>query len=581
MKIANTATGKTYDVVLSRSGENHMVCPECSPSRRHKNAKSMSFNATSGVGVCHHCQARFRVAKPQREERQYKVPEWKNRTKLSDAAVKWFAGRMISQDTLNAMSVSGASEYMPQTERTESVVAFPYYRDGKLINVKYRDGKKNFKMETGAELIFYNIDAVRSVDECVIVEGEIDALSFIEAGVKNVISVPNGAGSTSMEYITACYEYLEHIKRFYLAVDQDTAGFALQQELIRRFGAERCAVVSFGDHKDANEYLVARGGFELAATIAAAVDVPVAGVITQEDIYDSIRNLYVNGLQPGLQLEMPELDKLITWETSRLAVITGIPGHGKSEVVDYIVTRLNVIHGWRAAYYSPENYPLELHHSKIASKITGRSFSSRYIGEDEFERTFDYINDNFYFIFPEEDITVDTILEKAKYTVRKYGVKILVIDPYNKLEHARSAGESETEYVSRFLDRLSMFAKVNKCLVILVAHPTKMQRMKDDRTMYEVPTLYDISGSANFYNKCDYGLVVYRDFKNLIVKIQVAKVKFKHLGSPGESSYTYNSINGRLFTFAEGEDNRTYLGRDWTPVEFTQPPPMSDEEIPF
>jgi len=580
MKIMSLKTKVCFEVDISRSGENHQPCPECSKDRRHKSAKSFSFNAAKGVGKCFNCDASFVEYKPQPEKKQYKIPEWKNRTALTDNAALWFRNRGINDNTLNSMSVSSAVEYMPQTGKEENVVCFPYFRDGQLVNIKYRDGAKRFKMVSGAELIFYNIDSIFGARECTIVEGEIDCLSMIECGIKAVISVPNGAGGMSLEYIDNCYDQLSGIEKFHLAVDNDPSGYKLREELIRRLGAERCAIVQMRDCKDANEYLQKYGGYDLGGILKESVDVPVSGVIRHDQIYERVYNLYIHGLQPGVTIGMPTLDEYITWELGRLAVVTGIPGHGKSEIVDFIVSRLNMIHGWKAAYYSPENYPLELHFSKIASKIVGKSFNDKHISKDDFERVFEYVNDNYYYIYPEEDITIENILDKAKYTVKKYGVRVVVVDPYNKLEHARNAGESETEYISRFLDKLSMFSKVHNCLVILVAHPTKMQRMKDDRLKFEIPTLYDISGSANFYNKSDFGLVVYRNFGENTLKIIVSKVKFKHLGTPGEATFCYNGVNGRIHTPYNSPDYANYLTSDWNqPVQLAMS--YDDEIVPF
>lgn len=579
MKVKSLTTKKVYEVQINRSGENHQACPECSQDRKHKSKKSFSFNTQSGVGKCFNCDANFVEYREPVQKKEYQVPQWKNRTELSDEAAKWMRARLIMDDVLNSMNISSAVEWMPQTGKNQNVICFPYYRAGQLVNVKYRDGAKNFKLSTGAELILYNLDAITGQKELVIVEGEIDCLSFIQAGIKNVVSVPNGAGGTSMEYIDNCYDELNQIEKFYIAVDNDTAGYKLREELIRRLGAEKCAIVSFGDCKDANEYLVKNGGFELGGVLKTAQDVPIEGIVYCEDIYDDIYNLYLHGFQPGKKINVTEIDEMITWVTGRLAVVTGIPGHGKSEVVDWIITLLNIIHGWKAAYFSPENHPISYHFGKIASKITGKSFSNEYLKHEEFTEAYQYMNENFMFVNPEEDLTIDSILEKSKYLVRKFGIKILVIDPYNKLDHLNERGESETQYISRFLDRLSNFARVNGVLVFLVAHPRKMQPKKDNPCQFEVPTLYDINGSANFFNKADYGITVYRDKENETVSIIIQKVKFKHWGKTGSVEMKYNYLNGRLYMPYKETSYHSYLHE--IPKEEIKPSELFNEEAPF
>ena len=81
---------------------------------------------------------------------------------------------------------------MPQTQKAENVIEFNYFIGDELVNVKYRDGRKNFKLYKGAEKVFYNIDSIAGHSWCVVVEGEMDVLALHEAGIENAISVPNG-----------------------------------------------------------------------------------------------------------------------------------------------------------------------------------------------------------------------------------------------------------------------------------------------------------------------------------------------------------------------------------------------------
>lgn len=162
------------------------------------------------------------------------------------------------------------------------------------------------------------------------------------------------------------------------------------------------------------------------------------------------------------------------------------------------------------------------------------------------------MSDNFFFIFPEEGFSVDTILEKAKYLIRRKGIKALVIDPWNRLEHQIPSGMNETNYISQTLDKFTNFAQKYDILFFLVAHPRKMS--KDASGQFEVPTLYDINGSANFYNKTDYGITVQRNKETGTVGVYVQKVKFKHLGETGNATFKYNINNGRYVPYYESQD---------------------------
>lgn len=544
-KIISIATKQVYEIFAPKSGENYMPCPECSMNRKKQRAKCFSWNNEIMQGKCHNCEASFVLWKPIESKKQFAVPEWKNNTNLSDRAVKWFEGRMIKQEVLRQMRIYSYNEFMPQTSKEESVVCFPYFHEGKLINIKYRDGAKNFKLVKDAELILYNLDAVKNSSEIIIVEGEIDCLSYLSVNLPNCVSVPNGAGS-NLQYLDDYIELFDSKERIYIATDNDSKGIELREELIRRFGSERCLIVNFKDKKDANEYLCAYGGLALQDTIKHAIEIPVSGIIKLSNQYDEIYNLFINGLESGCLTGIKEIDEKVTWELGRLAVITGIPSHGKSEWLDFILMRLNIVNQWRVAYFSPENYPVKYHYAKLCSKLVGKEFKAGFISDSDYEEAFDYIKSNFFFIYPEDNMGFDNIIEKAKYLVRKRGINVLVIDPYNKIEHLKERGESETEYISRFLDKLVTFGRTYNVLVFLVAHPRKMDKMNGK---YEVPNLYDINGSANFYNKCDYGISIYRMMHENEVYAHILKVKFKHLGSGGAIKLKYDYRNGRYENF--------------------------------
>lgn len=542
MKFQSSNTKAIFELTPQKKRE---TCPECSHNRRKSKDPCLHWDLENNRGYCHHCNTSFFIYE-HKPEKVYKVPKWKNITKLSDKAVKWFEGRAIKQETLKKYKIYSDTEYMLQFEKETEVICFPYFKDEKLINIKYRGANKSFKLVKDAELCFWNIDEIET--DFVIVEGEMDLLSFAEAEIDKVVSVPNGANN--IEFLDDIIHKFDKAENIWLAVDNDKKGIELRDELARRFGFDRCYIVNFKDCKDANEYLIKYGAVELRQCLTDAELYPVKGIVKMDNIFGDIADLFNNGVQPGKAIGFPEIDEFITWETGRLAIVTGVPGHGKSEVVDYIISRLNLLHGWKAAYFTPENYPLKFHYSKLYEKYVGKSFSCQYSNVDEFNIAYEYLRDNYFYIMDEEDNTVDLIIDSAKSLVKSRGIKILVIDPYNKLEHPQNRGESETQYISRFLDRITTFAKFNDVLVILVAHPKKMSKLSTGA--YEIPNLYDISGSAHFFNKTDYGLTVYRHFNGQgydnSIELHIQKVKFKHLGKTGAIPLKYNYLNGRFET---------------------------------
>jgi twinkle protein len=557
MKYQSRNTSIIYDLHFTTA--KMYKCPECSDSRKKQNKKDLQYYSETKTAHCFHCETTFFEYKPY-DKKEYIAPKWENVTKLTDKAVKYFTSRMISQNTLNELKVYSSSEWMPQFKKEIECICFPYFRDNSLVNIKYRGANKAFKLYSGAELIWYNFDALKNNKEIIICEGEIDLLSWWENGYKNVISVPNGAGN-NLQYLDDSIKLFDDIDKIYLSTDTDTKGIELRDELIRRLGAEKCHLINFKQFKDANAYFVGLGGLEFKKLIKESKQAPIKGIVKIDSLYNEIIDLYENGEQPGFNINCP-LDELVTWELGRLAIITGVPGSGKSEFVDYVVSKLNLLYDWKAAYFTPENYPLKYHYRKLHSKLSGLKFEKK-SDNTNFLNIYEYLKDNYYYILEEQDMAVNTVMESAKQLVKQKGIKILVIDPYNKLEHQQQKGQSETQYISKFLDVITNFARFNNILVFLVAHPRKMLRG-------EIPNLYDISGSANFYNKTDYGITVHRkrnDNGAMIneVDIYVQKVKFKHLGEQGQKEFSYNYNNGR-FDYA-GWDNNNWLLRKQQPKD--------------
>lgn len=566
-------------------GKVKTYCPQCHNQRRDKRDKSLSVDLDKGLWHCHYCgwsgtltestydpspegkrkwmeqQPWYRQTQIRQQKREYKKPQPRPAAPMSAKALAWFKGRGISEETLLAMKVTEGSEWMPQKNGQANTVQFNYYHNGELVNTKFRTGDKCFKLVSGAELLPYNIDAIKGQKECIITEGEMDALSFYECGRHDVISVPNGANA-NLDYLdNYIEEYFEDKETIYIASDTDTKGVLLRDELLRRFGVERCRVLEYGEGcKDANEHLMKFGRESLLQCIASAPEIKVEGVFTVSDFEQSLDALFENGWQKGVTIGHDNFDRLCSFETKRLCIVTGIPGSGKSEFIDEIAERLNMRYGWRFAYFSPENAPLAYHASKLIEKFTGKRFNRQSLTFGEYKQVKEHIEQDFYFIAPTDNYRVDNILEKAKYLVRRRGIKALVIDPYNRLESEQGT-RNETQYISELLDKLTNFAQRNDILIILMAHPTKQPRNKDG--VIEAPTLYDISGSANFFNKADFGIVVHRNRTENTVEVHVQKVKFRHLGECGTALFKYNLNNGRYTPYTNGIepvwDNENHL----------------------
>lgn len=474
--------------------------------------------------------------------------------KVSDAVVKYFETRGISNNTLIRFGITEAVEWMPKAKGEIHTICFNYYRDEDLVNIKFRGKNKDFKLAKDAEIIFYNLNAIKDEKTAVIVEGEIDCLTLHECGIYNVVSVPNGTPppdkqgnyKPKLEYLDNCYNYFTDKEKIIIATDGDQVGNLLKEELARRLGKQRCLTVSYPEGcKDANEVLKKHGKEAVVKLIEDAKEYPIEGMINIDEVIPEVVDFYLNGYPTGAKTRIPGFDDLLSFMPGQMTIITGIPGSGKDEFLNKIMANLTLHEKWRWGIWEAEE-PASYHISKLTEKINDKSFAFRRdegkrITPDELEFALQIIKAYFFFI----DIgiagtTIDVGLAKMRELVLKYGINGFVFNPWNYLDHQIPEGWSETQYISWVLTRILNEAKACNVHVFIVAHPTKIQKNKGTGK-YDVPTLYSISGSAHFFNKTHNGICVYRDFETNVVDVYVQKVKFSWLGKIGFCSFSFDT----------------------------------------
>ena len=478
---------------------------------------------------------------------------------LGSKVYQWFKQRGISQQTLDDLNITEGSEYMPQTGKHENTIQFNYIMGNELINIKYRDGHKNFKLYKGAEKIFYNINSIVGFDQVYIVEGEMDVLSFHEAGIFNVVSVPNGAtiNNNNLDYLDNCIDYFLDKEKIIIAVDQDEAGEALQQELIRRLGAEICYIINFEDVKDANEYLLKYGKEKLRETASNSKPVPLENVTTFKDIENEVADFVKNGFKPGYQIGIRNFDDIFSTYTSQFITVTGIPSSGKSDFVDQMVVGYNINYNWKTAFASPENAPTYLHAHKLLRKFWQGMPTRHDINGEKWNKLSQHVDDNFFFIDMER-YTLDSVLRKGAELVKRKGIKCLVIDPFNKIRDIETKTEDVNRYTMEYLTKIETFCKKYDTLVFIIAHPTKMYRDKEGNI--EEPTMYNIKGGGEWYDASYHGILVHRDYENKTVKAKILKVKFQNLGENGaEANFRWEPKSGSFIPLITEQLNEKEL----------------------
>ena len=543
------------------------TCPRCSPTRKKKQAKCLSVNLTDGIWLCHHCAwagslKHGEFQGPERR-RSYVKPKEHRLTPLPANLLKWFANRGIPENVLARNRIGWGSVYFGELEDQVYAIQFPYYLGRELVNVKYRTLDKHFRMATGAERILYGLDDIDDSRSLIWVEGEIDKLSVETAGLFACVSVPDGAPDAKSKTYDSKFDFLEEqhtsqildaIPEHILAVDNDANGQRLEEELSRRLGVEKCRRVQWPEGcKDANDVLRRHGPEAIQRCLLQAKPYPIAGLLDMDDIAEEYWQLYEHGLQPGVTTGWRTLDHLYTVKPGQLTIIVGVPFHGKSTWAHSLMVNLAQQSDWRIALYCPEDQPTARLASKLAQRYIGRPIDRNAqvgMSPEEYTKAQTWIQEHFHFLAPPEDdeATLEHILELARLAVLRYGIKGLLIDPWNEIEHLRPRELTETEYVAKCLRHIKSFNRRHGVHTWVIVHPTKLY--PNDKHEYPVPTLYDASGSAHFRNKADCGIVIYRSstIDCNITDVYVQKVKFREVGRTGHIQLAYHPSSERFST---------------------------------
>lgn len=550
-----------WDSIVVRGnkiGVKKTTCPLCSEHRKKKKDPCLYVNYNSGVAKCYNCDALgFRESNEQPLSRPYTLPEqnWKNYSELSDKLVKWIESeRKIHQSTLIDLCITEEVQYQPQHQKEVNNIVFNYFEGSKLVNKKYRSGSKAFTQSKNGKSIFYNINSIIGETKCYIVEGEFDVLALHDYGIKNVISVPNGANDND-EYWINSEPYLKDIEKFIIAVDNDEKGNELKERIAHRLGKYRCEFIEWTD-KDANGSLI---NDNIESDLANVQRFPVSGTFKVEDLYDGILDLYDNGLPRTIYPKHESFGNVrdvFTVMRGQLTTITGIPSHGKSSYAEWHVLNLCNDYNMKASFFSPEHSPMELHQTTFIQKVVGKNFWKEMDGvpridKEDIARYKDWANEKIYITNPEKGINPswEWLLERFKEQLFTYGIDIFVIDAFNKVELPKG---KKLEAINDVLTKLTMFAQMNDVMVFLVAHPTKMK--KNDNGIYDNPSLYDVSGSADFRNQTHNGYGIYRNFANDELGTEDytsffnLKTKFSFQGKIGAKlDYHYHIPSGRYY----------------------------------
>ena len=531
------------DIKHSRTDENgtativRCTCPDCSDSRKraHQNEPCVRLDMTTGLGKCYNCGFHFIVStkvkafgkhQPVRKE-NWKLPRTTHLKPLDAVAIDYLTKRGIQPQTAKKAGVCSARHIIGGVER--DCLAFTF-REGTMM----------------------------------------DALALMELGYDNVISVSNGADTELRTFNRFRYSHFDNLKTIYLAGDMDEAGEQLRTKLAEYFGEARCRIVEWrieqedGEsyaEKDANDMLTAHGADAVMQCINHAQPCQITGVETVANYREKLFDIWQNGIQPGKKVGWGAFDDLVQFEPGRSTIIVGEPNTGKSTFADDLVLNLALLHNWKAAIYSPEMFPPERHIARLATTIAGRQFRKEKvttqrgvdyrqtaIPQPMAERIVDWLEENIFFVTEEKGRTIHKLLHRAEQLQQRYGIQQLLLDPFNYIQLPDGA-KSDTMKIGDVLAEIELFAHRTGLFVIVVVHPSKPQKGE------QIESLYNASGSAEFRNRADYGLVLVNGdnaprepgspAQLHLLKVIVDKVRDDAMGHKGICYLSFDAENYR------------------------------------
>jgi twinkle protein len=452
-------------------------------------------------------------------------------------------------------------------------------RDGELVNVKHRwsvvdqetgERRKKFRMETGAELIFWNLDRVQDTDTVYIVEGEMDVLALAEAGITNVISPPNGAPAletdieqADLSYLPSGEAVLARARKVVMAGDMDEPGRRLMDELARRIGKGKCWRVTWPEGcKDANEVLLLDDWQGGAAGIRTALELaepyPVDGITRPGDYLEDLWK-YEQDTEQGVRITCwPRFAEMCRFSPGQLTIIGGIPSSGKSVWLNQVLLDLALKHGWKIGIFSPEYHPTDLHVRDLVENYLGKPMNKKFESHeaytvatrDEVREAVKLIHEHINFVLPTEP-TLDAIMERAQTLVYREGIKLLIVDPFTEIDQTERGTMTMTDWIDICLKRLRRFGREFDVHVVVAAHPKKMSMEVDREGTRKMPvvTPYDLSDSRHWYEMADVILSIWRDKKNPDepVQVHIQKVRFRDNGDLGVAMFRYDRVTRRYY----------------------------------
>jgi twinkle protein len=621
------------------------TCPQCSHERKneHKKKECLTVNNENGNRwfKCNHCFWSGNLDLLEKFDKVYQAS-----LKPKGELPKFYSAKVnefIQNKGLKAETFQQLGIYEPIGEgnKHQRLIAYPYYFKHSMRNVMFRivdynserDKMREWQVskDHGTESIFWGLDDLDfEHKEIIIVEGQTDRITWVECGYKNVLSIPMGGIAPQVknlenklaflneeffEFIKPMFNNmsLDQIFRFVIVMDNDEVGINTTEILAARLGKQHCYKPFYPKgYKDSNEIYAGDLKKDVQKLGKKGIDelyisckpFQMSGVIKLHQIRESVDRFAKSGMAKGLITGVDHYDKLFSIKPKLLAGFTGIPKMGKTVCVrDYLVNLTRNNPGMKWGMFSPEQRggenDVEREYLALSENYAGGKFyeGKAPLTSTQREKAMDWVGDNFFIANPTRQnfnnfgkddanpATLQNLFDYFLYLKKTEGIFGFVLDAWNRVEHVKNKGENDEGFVGRELNRILDFLRAYDLACIIVAHPTKMERL--DGKNYDMPQMYNIKGSSAWMERLDIGVSVHRpklyvnrnaDQRGAAAfwerdnqahtEIELQILKFQELGQPGKSVVSLDWHRGeRFIPYKEPKQDKE---------EFKEPKPKSD-----
>lgn len=588
-----------------------LYCPECQGGQ-HKDKYTFSINLESGAFACQRGKCGYRghfvelcrdfgfkleFAKPVNYKR---LAQPIKPMKPNEKVYKYLEARGISQSVAERYEIAQSHKAHPvieggkQVGSKNNVMVIPFYDpDGILRYIKYRDmdykkgdkihGNKEWPEKDTEPILFGMREATDFTKPLVITEGQMDALSLVQAEVPNACSVP--MGMNNFKWVQPALEWIKKFPEVIIFGDNDNGHISLINELKSRMPGipmKYVPLICYLGEKDANDILKVYGAEAVRKAISGATIPTIKNVKSFSDVQD----VDINTI-PKIKTGMKEIDSLIKGLcVGQVILVSGKRGDGKSTFVSQLAANalgqdknIFVYSGELASFHTKRWLNCQLAGNDYFTE-PGYEPGTQTIGSDtlkkinEWYRGKAWIYDNQY--LPDDRTELASLPDTIEQVIREYDVNLVCID--NLMTAMEEVHDKDNLYVaqSNFVGRLKKIAMQYNVVIILVAHPRKNNGQFDNDT---------VSGSSDITNKVDIVLNYKKGTDNpnnpneVFSYVEITKNRLFGTLTSEPISLLYNKQSKRIYSIKTTEDVYKYGWEQTEPEETFEP--VDDEDIPF